>query len=214
MYYCFPADATMFVDDDQGLTTVKRMDELEVGDWVRSFHGKNEVVKVPVTYWLHRDPDQEAVFVEFSLDNGEKFSLTEKHLIYVGECKVNKSVDINSNPIAADKVQVGDCFYINHRTKETIFQMVQVLAIDRVKKTGIYAPMTNTGNIIVNRIHTSCHSESNIHSLVNTFFESFLTIKNQIAEQIFGKTTTELNISSGFNEIVDLLHLVLPSPLI
>lgn len=39
------------------------MDELEVGDWVQALHGK-ETTYSPVKYWLHRDPEQEAEFVE------------------------------------------------------------------------------------------------------------------------------------------------------
>ena len=41
------------------------MDELEIGDWVQALDKNgDEVTHIPVQYWIHRDPEQEAVFIE------------------------------------------------------------------------------------------------------------------------------------------------------
>ncbi|CAO4386945.1 unnamed protein product [Caenorhabditis nigoni] len=210
LYYCFPADATVHVYD-QG---TKRMDELEVGDWVQAF-GKNgeTVTHVPVQYWIHRDQTQEATFIEFSLDNGEKFSLTEKHMVYVSQCENNNVVeDINSNAVPAEKVTVGDCFYVAHRTNSKLYQHVKVLDINKVKKTGIYAPMTSVGHLLVNRIHTSCHSETDNHTLQDTFFANALHFKNLLLK-FFGTidSTKEENLGYGIHSLLDVVDLVLPA---
>lgn len=211
LYYCFPADAMVHVYN-QGM---KRMDELEIGDWVQSF-GKNgeTVTHVPVQYWIHRDPKQEATFLEFSLDNGKKFSLTEKHMVYVSQCSSNQIEDINSNPIPAEQVDVGDCFYIAHRTKDSLYQHVKVLEINRTVKTGIYAPMTSVGHLLVDRVHTSCHSETDNHTLQDTFFANALHLKNVLLQYFTSvDSTTESNFGYGLHSLLDVVDLVLPSKL-
>lgn len=41
------------------------MDELEIGDWVEALDENGEdITFLPVKYWLHRDPEQEAEFLE------------------------------------------------------------------------------------------------------------------------------------------------------
>ncbi|EFP03661.1 CRE-WRT-4.1 protein [Caenorhabditis remanei] len=212
LYYCFPGDATVFVYN-KGVT---RMDELEIGDWVQALDKNgDEVTHIPVQYWIHRDPEQEAVFIEFSLDNGEKFSLTEKHLVYVSQCSVdNKDENINSNPVSAENVKVGDCLYIAHRKNNKVYQHVKVLEINHVKKTGIYAPMTSFGHLLVNRIHTSCHSETDNHSLQNTFFANALHWKNEFSKYFWDvDTTKEENFGYGLSSLLDVIDLVLPAKL-
>ncbi|EGT40497.1 CBN-WRT-4 protein [Caenorhabditis brenneri] len=216
LYYCFPGDATVFSNGEQ-----KRMDELKEGDWVQALTEDGmETISVPIKYWLHRDPSQEATFIRFSLDNGETFELTEKHLVYVAECKIKKHsvVNIYENPIPAEKVNIGDCFYIGHRNPVTnkMYQTVKVLGIDLVRKTGIYAPLTSVGNLLVNRIHTSCLSETDNHVLQDTFFTYFLRAKNSIMSFIWGvgDDSTQENLGYGANGVLELLDLVVPSKLI
>lgn len=122
----------------------------------------------------------------FSLDNGETFTLTEKHLVYTTECRQNSSeLKISWESISAGKVNAGDCFYLAQsevsknfqfsKTRSfqalTKYRLVEILDIKRVKKTGIYAPMTSQGHLLVNKIHTSCHSEVDHHILQNSFFK-------------------------------------------
>ena len=62
LYYCFPGDATVFSNGEE-----KRMDELKEGDWVQALtEDGTETIRVPIKYWLHRDPSQEATFIRYN----------------------------------------------------------------------------------------------------------------------------------------------------
>ncbi|CAB03509.2 Warthog protein 1 [Caenorhabditis elegans] len=207
-YYCFPNDAVVNVYEK----AVKRMDELEIGDWVEALDENGEdITFLPVKYWLHRDPEQEAEFLEFSLDNGETFTLTEKHLVYTTECRQNSSeLKISWESISAGKVNAGDCFYLAQSEALTKYRLVEILDIKRVKKTGIYAPMTSQGHLLVNKIHTSCHSEVDHHILQNSFFKHVLKWKNKITKY-FWSYETERNIGQSLNSLIAIFNLVVPS---
>nr|AAB17542.1 M89 [Caenorhabditis elegans] len=210
LHYCFPADAEVNVYEKG----VKRMDELEVGDWVQALHGK-ETTYSPVKYWLHRDPEQEAEFVEFLLENGESFTLTEKHLVFATDCQQNvKNLD-DLNPTTTGKINIGECFFMAQPENASKFQKVQILDIQRVRKTGIYAPMTSLGHLLVNQIHTSCHSEIDHHLLQNSFFKHVLKLKNRISKYFWNEeSNTEGNIGTSLNFLIEIFELIVPSKMI
>lgn len=51
----------------------------------------------------------------------------------------------------------------------------------QVKEIGIYAPLTNSGDIVVNSILTSCHSNVAMQTLQQTFFTLYRRVHAWIA---------------------------------
>jgi hypothetical protein len=52
-------------------------------------------------------------------------------------------------------VKIDDCIHV---VKNSALHSTQVLSIEKIEDVGIYAPLTANGNIVVNSVLTSCHS--------------------------------------------------------
>ncbi|GMS99184.1 hypothetical protein PENTCL1PPCAC_21359, partial [Pristionchus entomophagus] len=167
--WCFSGDMTVRMIDG----STKRMDELTKQDWVLSMH-KERLEYVPVKFWLHRVPSQEAEFNVFETEDGKTIKLTDKHYIYKGDCSRVGSgpIDFASIPkvaVTADELHAGDCLFTLEQNKKRMRE-VRIVRAGKVNQTGIYAPMTSTGRIIVNDVYASCHNIMQANSLDNSFF--------------------------------------------
>src|SRR5689334_16543351 len=78
MSTCFSGEALVRLHDG-GL---KRMDQLEVGDWVLALSRGGSVVVSRVESWVHRNPQRRATFRRVRLDSGKALQLTANHFIY------------------------------------------------------------------------------------------------------------------------------------
>ncbi|CAD6187194.1 unnamed protein product [Caenorhabditis auriculariae] len=206
-YYCFTDDTMVKLLDG----SAKRMDELKVGDWVQSI-GENGVENVPVTFWLHKVPEQFAQFQRLELEDGSELKLTAEHYIYKTECEKSGEVstkDIARASVFAKEVKEGDCLY---RVDGKKVLLTKVDRVSTVNSTGIYSPMTSTGRILVNNIHASCHTIVESHSLQNSFF-SYVDYFNQLYDGIFG-ASSEREVPMGMDTIVQMMEIVLPKNLI
>uniref|UniRef100_A0A914QC73 Hint domain-containing protein n=1 Tax=Panagrolaimus davidi TaxID=227884 RepID=A0A914QC73_9BILA len=80
-HLCFTADTIVTTMNGQK----KRMDELNVNDWVLSA-GVNAVGYSKINSWAHRKPNFMAEFIKFTLQNGKELKMTKKHYIYKSDC--------------------------------------------------------------------------------------------------------------------------------
>ncbi|GMR61757.1 hypothetical protein PMAYCL1PPCAC_31952, partial [Pristionchus mayeri] len=166
--WCFTGDSIVELMDG----TTKRMDQLNKKDWVLAV-SNNQLEYVPVEFWLHRIPSQEAEFNEFEMEDGKTIKITDKHYIFKGDCsRVGTGpIELNTLPqdaVFADQVHAGDCLYTLAEDKE--MHEVRVVRADKVTQTGIYAPMTSSGRIVVNGVHASCHNILQEHTSGHAFF--------------------------------------------
>ncbi|KAF8386416.1 wrt-4 [Pristionchus pacificus] len=210
--WCFSADMTVFMLDG----TRKRMDELKRNDWVLAVN-EDQLEFVPVEFWLHRVPEQVAEFNEFELDDGRIIKLTDKHYIFKGDCSrvgtgpVPMSA-ISDEAITADQVHVGDCLYAHGRDRN--MHEVRIVRKARVTQTGIYAPMTASGRIVVNGIHASCHNIMQAHSMGHTVF-GYFDILNDVYDSLFGYNSNEIvETPTGLNTILQMADLFMPKNLV
>ena len=133
---CFSASSLVFVKRKQGPVQMK---DLEVGDEVLDV----DLQYVKVIGWLHRDESLDAEFIELSCGSAS-LEVTPEHLLYCTD--------------AQDYVQAKLA-----RTLETLFfdgsMMPRRIESKRtVQRTGIYAPLTTSGTLLVNGINASCYA--------------------------------------------------------
>ncbi|GMR45639.1 hypothetical protein PMAYCL1PPCAC_15834, partial [Pristionchus mayeri] len=155
--WCFTGDMTVRMIDG----STKRMDQLQKQDWVMAVD-HNNIEFVPVEFWLHRVPSQEAEFNVFETENGKTIKLTDKHYIFKGDCsRVGTGpVPILSMPksaVFAEELREGDCLFTLGDDGKHMNE-VHIVRASKETHTGIYAPMTESGRIIVNDVHASCHN--------------------------------------------------------
>jgi len=143
---CFSAFNTVEV---QGKGMIS-MDSLEIGDYVRSGKDFSRVFS-----FGHLEPDAEANFLQIHTEGSvAPLEITDKHMVF----RKDKAV-------RAEEVLVGDMLGDNKVTK-----------ITSTKRTGLYAPITYDGSIVVNGIKSSCyvqfldHVPADQHQFVHMFF--------------------------------------------
>lgn len=108
---------------------------------------QGQLVFSPVYYWIHKDAQRRHEFLTIETASGQKMSLTRDHLIYETNCHGSQS-----RTIFAERVATGKCVFVqqNGHLVES-----KVVKISSEMKTGIYAPITRQGNLIVNDVLAS-----------------------------------------------------------
>lgn len=145
---CFSAVSTVEV---QGKGVVA-MDSLNIGDYVRA--GKDgEFSRVFSFGHLDRNLEQEFVQI-YSEGKDQPIELTGNHMLFVA-----------NKPVRAETIKVGDTL-----------QDSKVTRVKTIKRSGVYAPITESGEINVNGVRASSyvafldHSMADQHFLTHMFF--------------------------------------------
>ncbi|WKY01949.1 hypothetical protein Q1695_015731 [Nippostrongylus brasiliensis] len=195
-YYCFTGDTKVNLIDG----SEKRMDELNVQDWVQTLIG-SEVKYAPVTFWLHKVPSQTADFLRIELSDGSDLKLTSKHFIYKTKCatdgdEITSARQMSREAVLAEKVRVGDCLY-------------RVTEDERVLLTRVVEVST----IIVNGVLASCHTIVQSNSLQNSFF-TYAEQARQLYASFFPKATEIAELPFGMDILATMLDYIIPKDLI
>ncbi|CAD6190525.1 unnamed protein product [Caenorhabditis auriculariae] len=202
-FTCFSGD--MEVETDRGSKLIK---DLKVGDMVLSMD-ESMVTFAPIIMFLHNVSDQVADFNHIETAGGDSLKLTDEHLIYISECAPNKEMKMKS----AKDVKVGDCVHI--ASKENTIRRHRVESVKKVRQIGIYSPLTSTGDIIVNRFLTSCHSNVALKTLQQTFFTVYkkTTVwwKNLFISNLMDEET---DLPYGVESLTSVLDLFIPNSLL
>lgn len=140
---CYPGSATF--KDIHGRT--RRMDCLKVGDKVQVFT-KQGISLEPVVTFIHRQPELMQEFLEITTLKNKFLQITEDHLLFVTKGG-------QPSAIPARDVSIGDTVYV--RGDQGELEADQVQSISSVYEKGVYAPVTLSGSILVNDVHTSCY---------------------------------------------------------
>ncbi|VDK76647.1 unnamed protein product [Litomosoides sigmodontis] len=167
---CFSGDTTVQTPDQ-----IKRIDELKVGDQVLSID-ESLISYSPVVMFLHRSDNESAVFNKIILEDGEIIKLTDYHLLYVTNCTVGENLRLTF----AKDVRLGHCLHVVKKQSNDLIP-VQVSNIQRFTGKGFYAPLTANGNIIVNSILSSCHSNVAVQTLQQSIFSLLRKIRSLIS---------------------------------
>ena len=139
---CYPASA--IVCDIGGRR--RRMDSLKIGEEVQVIIS-NEIRFEPVITFIHHQPDVMQEFLKITTIKNNALKITEDHLLFI-----EKMGQVAAIP--ARNLEVGDTVYV--RGKHSV-EMDAVQSISTVYEKGVYAPVTLSGTILVNDVHTSCY---------------------------------------------------------
>uniref|UniRef100_A0A915PKE2 Hint domain-containing protein n=1 Tax=Setaria digitata TaxID=48799 RepID=A0A915PKE2_9BILA len=195
---CFSSDATV-----QTPNRIKRIDELQVGDQVLSID-ESLISYSPVVMFLHRSENESAVFNKIILENDEIIKLTDYHLLYVTDCAVGEKLRL----IFAKDVRLGHCLHVAVKQSNNLVP-VQVSAIQRVIGKGFYAPLTANGDIIVNSILSSCHS----NIAMQTLQQSMFNLLRKLRSLMLADHTTN-GLLPGIRFLIHISNFFLPESIV
>ncbi|CAJ0939121.1 unnamed protein product, partial [Mesorhabditis belari] len=188
---CF--SGTMTVQTPDGEKFIK---DLQIGDQVLSID-ENLIQYSPVIMFLHKRDDVETEFYRVQLKSGQSIELTEDHLIYTTDCHYASP----HNLVHAKHLTVGQCLG------------VKIVSIEMVVSEGIYAPLTSTGDIFVNNVLASCHTNYVVKSLQQTFFSVYRSMKAEY-DRFFGTIrSTQYDMPFGAEYLTSVIDLFVPKSL-
>lgn len=147
---CFPETASVRLEGGR----TKTMKELQIGDKIASMDSSGRLVYSKVVTFLDIKPNISNAFITIQTKNpAAEVAITESHLIY----RLNKHSLMETALFARD-LKVGDFVYVRHGTDSEKFTAGRVAGIKWNRSKGAYAPLTETGNVVVDDVLCSCYA--------------------------------------------------------
>ncbi|XP_040003586.1 indian hedgehog B protein-like [Xiphias gladius] len=185
---CFPGDAQVILEG--GAT--KQMRDLQPGDSVlasSTTDGHGPFLYSPVLSFLDRQPNVTKIFYVIGTDTGLNITLTAAHLIFVTDCITEESelgweetVEeplLGSKPVGrrswgaglrtvfASEVRPRQCVLALQGKVGSQTTLSVVTFVEEQRSTGLYAPLTQHGSIVVNGVLASCYAAVDNHHLAH-----------------------------------------------
>ena len=146
---CFSSHNFVMVQD-KGLV---RMDQLQIGDYVLDKSSHHDHEKYSRVYsFSHYEKDAVGDYLQIYTNNNGMGMGMDMSGMGNGPLEISKEhmLMVNGRMQKASNVQVGDILVSNAVA-------VAVSRIDRVQRKGMYAPVTESGSLLVNGIHASSY---------------------------------------------------------
>lgn len=139
---CYPGSAIIYDSNSRA----RRIESLQVGDEVLVISSDGIQSDTVITF-IHRQPEIVEEFFKIVTTKEKILLITADHLLFV-------EVMGQATAIPARDVQIGDKVYVrgSHGSEKD-----SVRSISTVYEKGAYAPVTLSGTILVNDVHTSCY---------------------------------------------------------
>lgn len=133
---CFPASSKIALENGMQI----RMDELKVGDVVKTTHNSTSTVFV----FSHKDASTIAEYVSILCEDATTLTVSGSHYIYVDN-------DIKPARLA----KVGDFLTMADGSKSVIQSVTS-----GVQRRGLFNPHTKSGSIVVDGFLVTCYTEA------------------------------------------------------
>ncbi|XP_061647507.1 indian hedgehog B protein-like [Phyllopteryx taeniolatus] len=159
---CFPGDALVTLE--RGVT--KQMRDLHPGDRVlasSTTDGRGPLRYSPVLSFLDLQSNITKIFTLIGTNTELNITLTAAHLIFVTDCVGRLSKD-GVRTTFASEVKPGQCILTSQGTEAT---RAVVTFVEERQSTGLYAPLTQHGSIVVNNVLASCYAAVDNHHLAH-----------------------------------------------
>lgn len=134
---CFSGDSTVRI---RGAYKRVELAKLSVGDYVLDANMRF----VKVIGWLHREPEVEADFLQLHHSRGT-LSVTREHLVFCA---------VASDYVPSIQVKCMEVPDIDGSLASS-----EISRVTEIRSSGIYAPLTESGSLLVDGVHVSCYAE-------------------------------------------------------
>jgi len=147
----------------------KAISELEIGEEILTSNEDGSLTFSPVILFLDKDPDQHHQYFVIETESGEKLTLTPSHLIYahVVEDGDEEVLEDAFQSVYASYVREGDFVLV---TRQGQLKPSKIISIETKIMQGVYAPLTVSGNLVVDGTLASCYAVISSQGLAHTAF--------------------------------------------
>lgn len=148
--------------------------------------GRGPLVYSPVLSFLDRQPNVTKIFYTISTAAGQHITLTAAHLIYVTDCMWLRQTKWKGDGLPLDftqvggpswftglrivfasEIQPGQCVLTSQGKIGSRAMLSVVTFVQAQRSTGLYAPLTQHGSIVVNGVLASCYAAVDNHHLAH-----------------------------------------------
>merc|ERR1711913_181560 len=143
---CFSSSSVVSLDTGDTVP----VSQLKSGDRLKSATSDGDVVFSPFLGWLHS-----------ATETGNRISLTPQHLLLVNSSSTDKAPGMRF----ASTVRVGDYLWSGGRSG-----LVRVKSVTSQLMTGVYAPLTTTGTLLVDDLLASSYAHLVNHKVAHWAF--------------------------------------------
>ncbi|XP_045909669.1 indian hedgehog B protein-like isoform X3 [Micropterus dolomieu] len=157
---CFPGNAQVIL---KGGAT-KQMRDLHPGDRVlasSTADGLGPLLYSPVLSFVDRQPNVTKIFYIIGTNTGLNITLTAAHLIFVTDCTAGLRT------VFASEVRPGQCILTSQGKVGSQATLSVVNFVEEQRSTGLYAPLTQHGSVVVNGVLASCYAAVDNHYLAH-----------------------------------------------
>uniref|UniRef100_A0A3B1JQ04 Hedgehog protein n=1 Tax=Astyanax mexicanus TaxID=7994 RepID=A0A3B1JQ04_ASTMX len=180
-----------------GLVTVagglqKPMSCLQLGDSVLALSEAGEMVFSRVLLFLHLDISRRSTFLILSTEDGKELALTPNHLIFVAQNHEYYQDEYHAR--FASRVRRGDCVLVSGKDGEV--HLSKIVSISLEKRTGVYAPLTEHGNLFVDGVLASSYASVEDHRLAHWAFGP-VQFLDGLAQLFVGQRSQTINNDVG-----------------
>ena len=155
---CFPGGATAVLAS--GARVALR--DLAVGDSVRVARADGALAFSPVVFFDHAlDGGDKSAFVRLGLADGRALDLTGGHFVPVGASMAAATMKRARDVEAGDLLLVAPAATGNDDADDAAATVtpVAVVAVGAVERSGMFAPVTAEGTVVVDGVVASCYSD-------------------------------------------------------
>ena len=135
------------------------MRQLNIGDRVRTLGTNGETIFSEVIAFLHKEIKTVAHFYTLKTNIENVVRLSPQHLIFR---KINTSSPISA--VFASQINIGDLLYTSNGNISS-FQAVSQITM--TTETGVYAPLTRQGTLLVDGALVSCYAHWPSHDIAH-----------------------------------------------
>ena len=185
----------------------KRLSELQIGDTVLSVNSASgELEFSPVILFLDREPTEVRQFYSLLTENGHSLTLTPEHLIYSHFAE--DAIQAEFEAVYAKDVQEGDFVLVS--TGRGDLERVRVIQVEMRVLTGVYAPLTSAGNLVVDNVVASCYAVVDSQNIAHAAFAPLRWASHLYTNEITTGIHWYARALYSIAEVVMPRHLQLP----
>lgn len=134
---CFSGDCKVVV---RGRSRHVQLRELQVGDFVLDC----DMQYVEVVDWLHNEPETISEFLNVQTESGGCITVTSDHLVF--------------DPVLDKYISAGEATHLQSCYIDASLLTSKISTKHSIFLSGIYAPLTRSGTLMVNGIRVSCYA--------------------------------------------------------
>ena len=192
------------------------MSQVRLGDRIQSVDGQGNLVYSEVLMFLDREPEERSRFVVLRTEEGAVLTLTSSHLVYAGAADCRQLGCMR--PVYAGNVEPGQNLMTREGREGRLTAASTVLSVSSSHHTGVFAPLTRAGNLVVDGVLASCYAVIDSQNIAHTAFAPvrwYYSLKHSL---VSSEPRTVSVAQSGIhwypNMLYSLARLVLPSHLV